>query len=96
MAAMDGQRFGYHRVGCDHRPVAFRDDGLFATGGAGSGQCMMDTHADRSVKPLQSVSDAVCAVVAGYREISHVGRSFVPLFTGRQAYMIRGGVRRGR
>jgi hypothetical protein len=35
IAAMDGRRFEYHRVGYDHRPMVFRGDGTFAAGGAG-------------------------------------------------------------
>jgi hypothetical protein len=35
IAAMDGRRFEYHRVGYDHRPMAFRGAGTFAAGGAG-------------------------------------------------------------
>ena len=35
IAAMDGRRFEYHRVGHDHRPIVFRGDGTFAAGGAG-------------------------------------------------------------
>jgi hypothetical protein len=35
VAAMDGRAFEYHRVGYDHRPMVFRGDGTFATGGAG-------------------------------------------------------------
>ena len=30
IAAMGGRRFEYHRVGYDHRPMAFRGDGTFA------------------------------------------------------------------
>ena len=35
IAAMDGRRFEYHRVGYDHRPMVFRVDGTFAAGGTG-------------------------------------------------------------
>jgi len=35
IAAMDGRRFEYHRVGYDHRPMVFHGDGTFAAGGAG-------------------------------------------------------------
>ena len=35
IAAMEGRRFEYHRVGYDHRPILFRGDGTFALGGAG-------------------------------------------------------------
>jgi hypothetical protein len=35
IAAMDGRAFEYHRVGYDHRPMVFRGDGTFASGGAG-------------------------------------------------------------
>jgi hypothetical protein len=35
IAAMDERRFKYHRVGYDHRPMEFRGDGKFSTGGAG-------------------------------------------------------------
>jgi hypothetical protein len=34
VAAMDGRRFEYHRVGYDHRPLVFRGDGTFAAGDA--------------------------------------------------------------
>jgi hypothetical protein len=30
---MNGRRFEYHRVGYDHRPMVFRGDGTFASGG---------------------------------------------------------------
>ncbi len=35
IAALDGRRFEYHRVGYDHRPMVFRGDGTFSLGGAG-------------------------------------------------------------